>query len=186
MTKWQDGVDTIQEARKSYTPERLAYYAEQTAREFAFFKFQPGNVLDVGCGDGCPHLFPGVHYCGVDVVPTRGTGFPFQMANAEALPFEDWAFKNVLCRSVLQHVQDPDKALMEMARVLEPGGFDPRLCLLGGHLCIEVCIDDPNPIFLHLWNKEQALGLIGKHFVILEHDVFERRLLVVNAAISDE
>lgn len=169
--KWQAGVDHIAEARKSYTPERLKYYAEQTQREFDFFKFQPGSVLDVGCGDGCPHLFPKGSYQGVDVVQRRTNGFPFELANAENLPFDDEEFHNILCRSVLQHVQNPERALAEMARVL----------VHGGRLCLEVCLGDGNPIFIRQFKQGEVLDLTAQHFKIDSHTLFEKRLLCVNA-----
>lgn len=46
---------------------------------------------------------------------------------ADDLPFEDGSLDAVLCERVLQHVDDPDGAVHEMARVLRPGG---RVALL--------------------------------------------------------
>jgi len=40
---------------------------------------------------------------------------------AEALPCEDAAFDAVVCVDVLEHVEDLDKVLREVARVLRPG-----------------------------------------------------------------
>lgn len=44
-------------------------------------------------------------------------------AKAEALPFGDNEFDLVFCYTVLEHVQDVDKSLQEMHRVLKPGGI---------------------------------------------------------------
>lgn len=38
------------------------------------------------------------------------------------LPIETGAFDTVFCCSVLEHVKDPEKALLELARILKPGG----------------------------------------------------------------
>ena len=44
------------------------------------------------------------------------------VAPAEQLPFEDDSFDTVVCTLVLCTVNDPQKALSEIARVLRPGG----------------------------------------------------------------
>ena len=43
-------------------------------------------------------------------------------AIATALPFRDGAFQSVLCSEVLQHLEDDDRAVAEIARVLKPDG----------------------------------------------------------------
>ncbi|MCW3040383.1 MAG: Methyltransferase type 11, partial [Solirubrobacterales bacterium] len=45
-----------------------------------------------------------------------------QVADAEALPFEDASFDLVLGHAVLHHLPDLDQAFREFARVLKPGG----------------------------------------------------------------
>jgi SAM-dependent methyltransferase len=44
-------------------------------------------------------------------------------ANAEQLPFPAEIFQRVECDAVLEHVQDPDRVMQEMRRVLRPGGY---------------------------------------------------------------
>ena len=39
------------------------------------------------------------------------------------LPFEDSSQEAILCIAVLEHVEDPFKAVFEMRRVLKPGGY---------------------------------------------------------------
>ncbi|MBI1778629.1 MAG: class I SAM-dependent methyltransferase [Proteobacteria bacterium] len=45
-----------------------------------------------------------------------------QVADAKALPFADGGFDCVLATDVIEHVDDDDQALSEIARVLRPGG----------------------------------------------------------------
>uniref|UniRef100_A0A7V0Z6P6 Class I SAM-dependent methyltransferase n=1 Tax=candidate division WOR-3 bacterium TaxID=2052148 RepID=A0A7V0Z6P6_UNCW3 len=45
------------------------------------------------------------------------------VANIEELPFKDSIFDGVLCTGVLMHLEDENKALFEMARVLKKNGF---------------------------------------------------------------
>ncbi len=82
-----------------------------------------GRVIDVGCGLQ-PYrklLGPRVtEYVGVD---RRG---PLSYVDVEgdalSLPFADASFDSLMSTQVLEHVLDPRLALVNMARVLKPGG----------------------------------------------------------------
>jgi len=58
----------------------------------------------------------------------QGTHFTLVRGIAETLPFRDASFDRVLCHGAIDHVADPDWAVREMTRVLEPNG---RLVLSG-------------------------------------------------------
>jgi SAM-dependent methyltransferase len=81
-------------------------------------------VLEVGCGRGAfQDLVP--HYVGVDLSGSvaRFLHKPFFCASATDLPFQDNSFEAVWSIHVLEHVPDPEKALLEMRRVLKPDGL---------------------------------------------------------------
>jgi ubiquinone/menaquinone biosynthesis C-methylase UbiE len=91
--------------------------------------------LDVGCGDGALETElaqRGARITGLDVSPVmisaarrRAESEPtmqFVEGRAEALPFQDNAFDRVLSVTTLCFVQDAQRAVSEMARVLKPGG----------------------------------------------------------------
>jgi SAM-dependent methyltransferase len=97
----------------------------------------PGRrTLDLGCGEG--RLSRDLKALGhtmaaVDVSPTMVSAardldpmLDVRVADAAALPFDDDAFDLVIAFMSLQDVDDPAGAVLEAARVLEPGG---RLCL---------------------------------------------------------
>ena len=94
----------------------------------------PMSVLEVGAGPGdlADRLFPpsdeggdpGVSYCGTDIceeqVRIARRQYPrlhFEQASIYALPFEDGAFDLCLTYEVLEHLDDPPRALSEIARV---------------------------------------------------------------------
>jgi SAM-dependent methyltransferase len=82
----------------------------------------PYRLLDVGCGDK-PYL-PFFEryasaYVGVDVVENP---FAELIGPVEALPAEDASFDVVLCAQVLEHCDDPARAVSELRRVTRPGG----------------------------------------------------------------
>lgn len=111
------------------------------------------RVLDAGCGDG---YVAGLlrervrEVVGVDVEPSElwqdDPGLTFSVASAEALPFEDASFDVVYSKDSLHHMDAPQRAIAEYARVLEPGGtaliveanrynplFYPHMTLALGH-----------------------------------------------------
>ncbi len=100
----------------------------------------PGmRLLDVGCGPGtvtldlADRVLPGCTV-GVDreeaiiaearrLLESRQiAGVEFRTADAYALAFDDASFDVVHAHQLLQHLTDPVAALVEMRRVLRPGG----------------------------------------------------------------
>jgi ubiquinone/menaquinone biosynthesis C-methylase UbiE len=94
------------------------------------------RVLDVGCGPGDLSIRIS-QYChevqGVDVTPEMiqiaeekvacgPANVCFQQADACDLPFENHSFDKVMSVNALQTMIRPEMALMEMSRVLKPGG----------------------------------------------------------------
>lgn len=86
-----------------------------------------GSVLEVGCGPGdlaTRILPPQVDYLGIDVdemeIETARNRYPqlsFQVGSANALPVESNSFDLVIACEVLEHLEDPAKALAEIDRV---------------------------------------------------------------------
>jgi SAM-dependent methyltransferase len=86
-----------------------------------------GRVLDVGCADGRMKtlLRDGAHYIGLDYYDTAVDWYktrPDLFGDAQALPLADDSVDNVLMLHVLEHLQRPDSALNEVARVLRGEG----------------------------------------------------------------
>jgi SAM-dependent methyltransferase len=80
------------------------------------------RLLDVGCGPKPYYPFfaeRASEYVGVDVVENPVAEL---RGSVEALPVEDASFDVVLCTQVLEHADDPAKAVREMHRVTAPGG----------------------------------------------------------------
>lgn len=51
-----------------------------------------------------------------------GQGVVFRLEDAQNLSFQSEQFDRVLCACVLHHLPDPEMALLEIRRVLKPGG----------------------------------------------------------------
>jgi SAM-dependent methyltransferase len=90
-------------------------------------------VLDIGCGDG---HFASIAYhelpldVGIDVMARdlpeaasrQGIYRQVAFASATALPFADCSLATVVSNCVIEHIPDNKAALLEIARVLKPGG----------------------------------------------------------------
>ena len=88
------------------------------------YHLENSRVLEVGCGRGAFQDLV-TRYVGVDLSETvaRHLHKPFFCASATVLPFHDDSFEAAWSIHVLEHVRDPEPALLEMRRVLKPGGL---------------------------------------------------------------
>jgi SAM-dependent methyltransferase len=81
------------------------------------------RILDVGCHNKPYYpFFEGVakSYIGLDVYPGEKVDI---ISKAEKIPFKENTFDVVVCFQVLEHIEDPQKAINEMHRVLKKGGI---------------------------------------------------------------
>jgi SAM-dependent methyltransferase len=101
-------------------------------------------VLDLGAGLGGYSLAlraVGAKIVGLDLRPApdlRSMGVDQVKGDALELPFRCSSFDGVFCASLIEHVRDQGRLLLEMRRVLKPGGwaylsFPPYFSPLGGH-----------------------------------------------------
>jgi len=80
------------------------------------------RILDVGCGVKPYYPFFAAfatEYVGLDVVPTPSADV---VGFVEEMPLESGRFDLVLCTQVLEHCEDPARAVRELHRVTAPGG----------------------------------------------------------------
>jgi ubiquinone/menaquinone biosynthesis C-methylase UbiE len=87
----------------------------------------PRTLLEVGCGEGrlCQHLFEQLaperlEACDVSlerIDPHCDARIQFRTASAYELPYANAEFELVVCCEVLEHLEDPARALGELARV---------------------------------------------------------------------
>jgi len=140
-TGWRD-LDQAPDAQAyiDYLDRAAARLHDRRLRGLTSLGVLPGNrVLDVGCGTGdsifefLERVQPGAQAFGVDPsdtivqtararAATRGLDAEFMTGSVEALKFPDGFFQAVHCTRVLMHLDDPAAAMLEMARVLSPGG----------------------------------------------------------------
>lgn len=86
-----------------------------------------GVVLDIGAADRwvAPYLSQQATYVALDYPPTEKEFYhaqPDVFADACKLPIGSNSVDGIVCLEVLEHVENPAGAVMEMARVLKIGG----------------------------------------------------------------
>ena len=94
------------------------------------------HVLEVGVGTGMniPHYPPGLHVTALDKgehylerarerASRLGRPVHFLTGDVQSLPFEDQIFDSVISTFLFCSVEDPRQGLLELHRVLKPGGL---------------------------------------------------------------
>lgn len=143
----------------------------------------PRRVLEVGMGEGViagrvRDRYPGTSFVGVDLpddglrVHWRDRALVGVFADVGRLPFPDGAADLVLAIEVLEHVEDPDAAVAELARVgtghlvlsvpLEP------LWRAGNMVRGRYLADRGNtPGHIQHWSRRGFLRLVSRHAEVL-------------------
>lgn len=135
----QPELENLPAAYAAWRESRLGQVTDSLEQDLILDLAGPANglrVLDVGCGDGVlAQAFAGrgAKVTGVDTsarmiaaarkrAERQGENVSFEIARAEVLPFETDTFDVAVAIAVLCFVEDAQRALDEMARVLKPGG----------------------------------------------------------------
>ena len=119
----------------SVNPARISYLKRKL---LAGLNMDPAGkkALEVGCGGGflCEEIARmGFNVTGIDPAKksiesaenhakSSGLNIRYELGSGEALPYQDNTFDIVFCCDVLEHVQNVQKVISEISRVLTPGG----------------------------------------------------------------
>jgi hypothetical protein len=116
--------DVYEKASKSwFLPRRLWHWHKN--KKIAE-KVDGERILDAGCGSGTMLKFlKGKNVVGIDIGKNfltfccRNYGGDFICADIQNLPFKEKSFDTIICSEVLEHVENPEKALRDFNRVGE-------------------------------------------------------------------
>jgi SAM-dependent methyltransferase len=150
---------------------------------------RPLRLLDLGCGGGenTKLLADGLGGCavvGVDwarrpltAAQTQGVVVVQALLDGADLPFRDASFEVVVLSEVIEHLVDPDRAVEEARRVLQPGGVflvtTPNLAAWFNRLLLGIGIQ---PVFSEV-SSRKVFGRPGET-VVGHLRLFTRRALV--------
>lgn len=105
----------------------LVYSVLDPALEKSLREYSTGKLLDIGCGE---KPYEGIakkynsEYVGLDHVDTFHDKSKIDLfGTAYKIPKENEYFDTILCTEVLEHLEEPDLAIKEAARVLKTGGY---------------------------------------------------------------
>lgn len=135
-----------------------------------------GRVLDAGCGNGLlGEYLKDCEVWGIDISKemirlARERLFDARVGDVENLPYEDDFFDTVFARAILHHLEEPERGVSELTRVLKPNGRmilmdtretlfskKPRKAMLGGEHFSE----------LHKnMSEKEYLAMLRRHLVI--------------------
>ena len=115
--------------------EKLRYHDQFSSRYHRWWTSEmlknldlTGRILDNGCGIGLLDSFVendrlvGFDISSVMLSYASAHVSNLVLGNCQALPFADSSFDLVICRSLLHHLQEPQKAVSEISRILVPRG----------------------------------------------------------------
>jgi len=210
----QEAIEAMKEDNQGYcTPEYCYRDAKKTHEEVAKRITNLLNIkkvdtcLDVGCGFGDLTIamgkYAGMSY-GVDCNEKfidvcrrknrRRRNLVFLNRPSEKLPFERESINLIVSKTVLEHVDDVDKTLSEMARVITKRGIVYIECpnymwFWEGHYKVPMIPMMPKPLFkLYLKLIGRPTGFLdGINYVTpnqIEKVLKSKGLLVVN--LSDQ
>jgi len=131
-----------------------------------------GAVLDVGCGQGFESVrlladdrtVTGVDYSADAVAFARDhwsdTGLRVAQMNALALGLAEGSFRWACSSHLIEHFDEPEGHVRELARVLADDGT-------AFFLTPNAPADFENPFHIHLFEPDELRAMLGRHF----HDV---------------
>ncbi|MBW4521465.1 MAG: class I SAM-dependent methyltransferase [Scytolyngbya sp. HA4215-MV1] len=173
---------------------RVADYFEAcTAPENRFILKHLGDIrdkylLDLGCGAGENSVYfaqrgarcvasdysPGMVEVALKLAESNGVQVEGRTINAMAIDFPDNTFDIVYASNLLHHIPDPELTLLEMHRILKPGGkacfWDPLkhnpVINVYRRMATEVRTEDETPLDINL------VRMIQSTFATTKYDTF--------------
>jgi SAM-dependent methyltransferase len=155
-------------------------------------EWRPRTVLEVGGGEGelsqrmQDELGAKVTFLDQSermVEIARARGLDARLGDVQELPFRDASFDMVVAAWMLYHVQDIDRALGEIARVLQPGGSLVAVTNSLRHLAeLRELIGPIQPNFDKQFHSENGEELLGRHFSAIERIDTEVKVTVRDRA----
>jgi 2-polyprenyl-6-hydroxyphenyl methylase/3-demethylubiquinone-9 3-methyltransferase len=132
---WWDESQALSALRTMVNPGRVPYFRAVLVERLGLDP-RALRALEVGSGGGLlAEELAGLGLAMTGVDPSEpsvetarahavqsGLSIEYRVAPGEHLPFEPGSFDVVFCCDVLEHVQDLNQVIAEIARVLKPGG----------------------------------------------------------------
>jgi 2-polyprenyl-6-hydroxyphenyl methylase/3-demethylubiquinone-9 3-methyltransferase len=133
---WWDENGMLHLLKVMVNPWRVPYFAG-ALRDHFDTDLSHVRLLDIGCGGGVlaeEFARLGCQVTGIDIATesiavaraharTQGLLIDYQNGSAARLPFDGSSFEVVSCCDVLEHIPEWEGVILEVERVLKPGGL---------------------------------------------------------------
>lgn len=192
MTAKEDAVAGNELFPERFVPGQMhgLIEAEHVARYSWAGAYVAGRaVLDAGCGVGYGSVLlseaGAKHVTGLDISAQavqestrRANGLAqFLVGDLASLPFEDDSFDAAVCFETIEHVEDQERALDELRRVLR----EPGLLLISSPN--RGVYQEGNPFHTHEYAPQELRGALSKRFA---HVRLERQQAWLTSLLCDE
>ncbi len=135
---------------------------------------RPLNILDAACGDGMlrRHIARRHHYFGVDFsarpLARAARYYPadYFRGDLNYLPFADASFDVAVALQSFQYLDDPQRAVQQIARVLKPGGC--FLLSVPNADSLKYRLQGTPAIQLQRFHRQDVCDLVAQHFQVQE------------------
>ena len=131
-----------------------------------------GNVLEVGCGEGYgisllapkadSHMAVDKFATNVDAYSTAFSHVKFRQMSVPPLQFPDNTFDYIVTFQVIEHIEEDEQMVAEMARVLKPGG---KMIMTTPNIKMSLT---RNPWHVREYTVEQLETLLQRHFSVVD------------------
>jgi ubiquinone/menaquinone biosynthesis C-methylase UbiE len=160
--------------------DSLPYFRRYKQRSYDLLSLTAGlSLLEIGCGIGddvfrmASRILPDGKVVGVDtsirmieIAVSRNpiqAGVEFAQADARHLPFKENSFARCRVDRTLQHIQEPQQAIREMVRILQPTGILLAYDNDWGTFSISGTDDQTTRIIEMLWADAFTNRWIGRY-----------------------
>lgn len=135
--------------------------AVQALIDKTFAKDKRVTVLEAGCGSLTRvHFGPESHVVGIDISQEQLDRHPTLdariLGDIQEYPLEPKSYDAIVCWYVFEHLPRPDKALINFARAVKPGGL--VIIAVPNILAASTMLAKITPHWFHVWVYKHVFG----------------------------